>query len=280
MTTFAPGYRFVIAPHFHLPADWSRRLLIGQGWEELDGCFFPCPSWRPPTAEELSILLRDPAEPITSEELATAICLFQLPEHLRSDWWKLLEHSSNVLGEGPLPGFDTFVSRIVEFLAFKDFPVPEGAHCTVVVSQPGQRSVYGGPEVNGRAGLRGNLAPGAPWPLEDEAQWPRLWGGINLGDEATSVVMAPWPLQLWHEALPRPSPYLPATTTGELVTRLLRRGFSGFTVRLHLGPGEGYRLPRGGIILDGSTEDKQEPDMLLLISQNGRGPAPVRRAAL
>ena len=38
-------------------------------------------------------------------------------------------------------------------------------------------------------------------------------------------------------------------------------------MRLILGPGEGYRLPRGGLILGGYLGDKQEPDLLLLISQ-------------
>jgi hypothetical protein len=38
------------------------------------------------------------------------------------------------------------------------------------------------------------------------------------------------------------------------------------TVRLLLEPGEGYRLPRGAMVLDGYSGDKQGPEVLLLIS--------------
>ena len=38
-------------------------------------------------------------------------------------------------------------------------------------------------------------------------------------------------------------------------------------VRFRLGSGEGFRLPSGGLILDGDASDKQEPDVLLLISE-------------
>jgi hypothetical protein len=40
-----------------------------------------------------------------------------------------------------------------------------------------------------------------------------------------------------------------------------------------LKPGEGYRLPRGGLILSGYVRDKQEPDLLLLISHGGSRPS-------
>ena len=37
-------------------------------------------------------------------------------------------------------------------------------------------------------------------------------------------------------------------------------------VRLRLGSGKGLRLPSGGLIREGDATDKQEPDVLLLIS--------------
>jgi hypothetical protein len=39
------------------------------------------------------------------------------------------------------------------------------------------------------------------------------------------------------------------------------------TVRLTLEPGQGYRVPRGGMTLVGHSPDQHEPAMLLLISQ-------------
>jgi hypothetical protein len=59
------------------------------------------------------------------------------------------------------------------------------------------------------------------------------------------------------------------TTVGELVVRFLRFFPDYPPVRLLLKPGEGYRLPAGGMILDGYVADKQEPDVLLVISHGG-----------
>jgi hypothetical protein len=199
-----------------------------------------------------------------SEELESCVGLFQLPEHLRSEWWKLLEQAAEALEDGRLPGFETFVRQVVEFLAFKDLPVPEGACCEVVVSNPGQRSVHGGPETNRPVGLRCHLAP---WPLAEGPRGPRLWGGINLGDEETSVVLINLPCRQLTAELHRRFPDQPSpAAVGELVGCFLRSCSDYPPVRLILGPGEGYRLPRGGLILDGYVGDKHEPDVLLLLS--------------
>jgi hypothetical protein len=264
-----PGCRFVVAPHFHLPADWPRRLRVGAGVEEAGGRFFPRPSWRPPTPDELPFLVRASDGPTPPEEPEDCVCLFQLPGHLRSEWWQLLEQAAEVFGDGRLPGFETFASRVGEFLAFKSLPVPEGARCEVVVSNP-VRPFVAGSEANRPGGLRCNLAPWAPWPCSEEHRWPRLWGGINLGDEETSVVLINRPCRQLDAELHRRSPDQPApAAVGELAVRFLRSCPDYPPVRLTLGPGEGYRLPRGGLILDGYLGDKQEPDVLLWISPEG-----------
>jgi hypothetical protein len=265
--TLQPGCRFAVAPHFHLTADWPRRILVGAGVEEADGSFYPRSTWRPPTADELAVLLHVPDEPTSSKEVESSLCLFQVPGHVRSEWWKLLEQSMSVLGEGSLPGFESFVHQVVEFLAFKDLPVPEGARCTVVVSRPGQRSVAWGPGSSRAGGLRCNLAAHAPWREAEGWIGPRLWGGINLGDEETSVVLINRPCRQLDAALRSRFPDRPtAVTVGELVGQSLRSCSDYPPVRLLLGSGEGFRLPRGGLILDGYPADKQEPDVMLLIS--------------
>jgi len=55
-------------------------------------------------------------------------------------------------------------------------------------------------------------------------------------------------------------------TVGELAGRFLSCCSDYPPVRLILEPGEGYRLPHAGLILGGHAGDKQEPDVLLLIS--------------
>src|SRR5262249_55908349 len=117
--TLQPGCRFVVAPHFHLPDNWPRRLLIGTGVEQVNGRFSPRPSWRPPTEDELKVLLQTSIQPEPREELEECIALFPLPGHLGSAWWQLLEHAAGELGSNRLPGFDKFVKQVVEFLAFK-----------------------------------------------------------------------------------------------------------------------------------------------------------------
>jgi hypothetical protein len=262
--TLQPGCRFVVAPRFHLPADWPRRLLVGAGVDQTDGGFIPRPSWRSLTTDELAVLVPTSAEPAPLEELGSCICLFNLPRHLRAAWWNLLEQAAPVLGDGRVPGLEAFVSQVVDFLAFKDLAVPEGARCDVVVNKPGQ------PfdchlEAEFPLGLPCNPASRSG---TEEPGRRRLWGGINLGDEPTSIVLINLSCrQLEAELRCRSPDQAPLTAVGDLVEQFLRSCPDYPTVRLILGPGEGYRLPRDGLVLVGHLGDKQEPDVLLLISQ-------------
>jgi hypothetical protein len=266
--TLQPGCRFVVAPHFHLTADWSRRLLVGAGVQEDGGGFFPLPSWRPPTGGELLLLVGDSAEPAPAGELENCVCLFQLPGHLRSAWWDLLDQAAEALADCRFPGFESIVAQIVDFLAFKNLHVPEGARCDLMVSLPGQRSVPWGPEPERRVGLRSNLAASVPREDAQQLCWPRLWGGINLGDEETSLVLMnlSWP-QLDAELCRRFPNQRSPLTVGEVAGQFLRSCSDYPPMRLIVGPGEGFRLPRTGVIVDTYLRDKQQPDVLFLISQ-------------
>jgi prolyl 4-hydroxylase len=267
--TLQPGCRFAVAPRFHLRADWARRLLVGTGVEGADS-FFPRGPWRPPTDDEMAHLIRS-GESTPPEEPDPVVELFQLPEHLRAGWWQLLERAAGAVGSR-LPGYDAFVARVVEFLAFKGLPVPDGASCDAVVSRPGQRSVRADPETGRQLGMSCSLFPRTPWPVPEGVRGPRLWGGINLGDEATSVVLINLPCRQMGAGLQRRFPdRSPAATVGELAERFLRARPDYPPVRLTLDPGEGYRLPEGGLIVDGSPESKREPDVLLLITDAGDG---------
>jgi hypothetical protein len=262
-----PGCRLAVAPRFHLPADWTRRLLLGAGVTESEGHFFPEPSWRPPQTNELPLLARGPEEPTSPTELAACVCLFQLAGHLRSAWWDLLEQAAEALGDGPLPGFPSFADRVGAFLDFKGIPLPDEARCDVVVSNPGQQLVRWGPAAFRPAGLVATLAPATPWPEGEFQRGPRLWGAINLGDAETSLVLInlscpQLAVELGRRFADQPAP----RSVGELAERFLRSCPDYPPLRLILGPGEGCRFPVDGMIFSSHRGDKQEPDVLLWIS--------------
>jgi hypothetical protein len=91
---------------------------------------------------------------------------------------------------------------------------------------------------------------------------------VNLVDEDTRLVLIAFPIQglpsdltLRHTGQPLPA------TVGELVRGFLREYPDSPPVRLRLGFGKGFRLPSAGLILDADATDKQEPDVLLLITE-------------
>jgi hypothetical protein len=97
---------------------------------------------------------------------------------------------------------------------------------------------------------------------------PRLWAVVNLGDEDSRLVLIAVPIPDLPAYLASQQPDRPApTTVRELVTSFLREFSDWPPIRLRLGAGEGLRLPAAGLILDADATDKQEPDVLLLISE-------------
>jgi hypothetical protein len=202
-----PDCRFAIASRFHVPPDWSRRLALGA-------------PWRTPTEAERAGLVR--AAAVAANGPNEDVLLFGLPRHLLAEWQELLERAATSAA-GALDGFDAYAGRVGAFLAFKGLPVPAEATCEVLASASGQESVS--------------------WDGANASA--RLWGGVNLGDEAAAVVFADLP----HQDAP--------------------------PVRLLLGPGEGFRLPERGPLVRGCTLNMQEPSLLLLI-RRAVGPAPRR----
>jgi hypothetical protein len=209
--TLRAGCRLVVAPMFHLPVDWSRRLHLGS---------LSLSDWRSPDAEELALLLPDASLPTPRASLSDCVCLFRLPRHLLAAWSRLLARLGET-GSMPADGFNAFARDVGQFLSFKEMPLPEAASVDLLVSQPGQSAVL------------------------DKANGTPLWGGINLGDEATSLVFI------------------------NLLARDRRAEGDNDTlyplVRLRIEPGEGYRLPANGLLFDICTVDKHDPDVLLRI---------------
>jgi hypothetical protein len=251
-----------VAPRFHLEPDWAARLAVGAGVREADGHFFPRGPWRPLTADELSPLVSGP------ENDAEAGSLFQIPDHLRAAWWDLLDRSVEA-GGAALPGFADFAGQVAEFLRFKHMDVPPGLQMEAVVTAAGRCSMRSDPETGAPAGLGPSLAPWAACVPPEGGAVPRLWAIVNFGDEESRLILIAVPIPGLAADLARRHPgQPPPTTVGELVGRYLREFPDGSPLRLRLDPGEGFRLPSGGLILDADATDKQEPDVLLLISDH------------
>jgi hypothetical protein len=264
--TLRPGCRIVVAPSFHLPIDWAGRILLGAGTEREGDGFFPRPDWRPPDDRERDWLMPDPSLP---QDLSDCLALFQVPRHLLAAWERLLQQAEQT-GVARLDGFDAFVADLAAFLAFKDLPVPEGAVFDLLVSAPGLRSV---PRTGRPAGLAFNLPAETPYPLQEARQRVGLWGGLNLGGEAASLLFINLPPRDLLAELGRSRPdSLSPRTLAELAERFFTLRPDYAPVRLCVQPGEGIRLPAGGLLVDWCTLDKHEPDVVLMVRADYQRP--------
>src|SRR5262245_24609343 len=153
-----PRCRLTVAPRFHLAPDWAARLAVGTGVREVDGRFFPCRPWRPLNADEISLLTSGPES--GSDKDAEAGCLFQIPGHLRSAWWDLLDSSVDAR-DAALPGFEDFTRQVAEFQRFKHMEVPPSLQMEAVVTAAGRCSMRSDPDTGAPAGLGPSLAPWA-----------------------------------------------------------------------------------------------------------------------
>jgi hypothetical protein len=264
----AHGHPLVVAPLFHQSVDWPGRLLVSGGVEHEQARFVPRPPWRAPTAAELAALAPDPTA-THGQDFEHSLCLFALPLHLQSAWWDIVERAQ-ATGTARLEGFDAFVREVAGLLAFKGLAVPDQAPFDLVASKPGQRSIGYSAGGTRSEGLAFDLSPRTAWPLGRGRRQARLWGGINLGDEAVWVVLVNLAAGQIHDQLAQRCPGLPpAATLGDLAKRFLTY-FSDYPpVRLRVEPGEGYRLPAGGILVDACTLDLEGPAALLLIGDRG-----------
>jgi hypothetical protein len=212
-----PGIPLTVFPTFHMPIDLRDRLLLSAGVDRHGDAFVPRPPWRRPDEREMRCLCADVASS-SIDALRDAVCLFHLPRHLRLAWGTILDRALET-GLAKLTGFDAFVADVSRFLAFKEMPVPDGAAVDLVVNKPGNPT----------------------WLVAEPIDaW---WGGVNLGDEPTSLVYVNVSDSM-RRALP---PDYPA-------------------VRLRIDPGEGFRLPSARIAVASCTLDKSEPDILMRIA--------------
>jgi hypothetical protein len=195
------GYRFCNAPRFHAAWAWPERLRLGSG-----------DAWRPPTEAELALLVAGEAG---DDTWGRDVCVFAVPEHLRSLWWDLVAAAADAPPDaGPL------AQAFADFAQFKRIPLPARCSFDVVLTPPGQPA----------AGTAGPAGQG------------RVVAGVNLGDERTTLVLLNLPPARLEERLGPPAE--------GLVERFLAACPGYPQVRLALDAGEGAWLPPGAIVLD------------------------------
>jgi hypothetical protein len=263
------GFALTVAPRFHLPGAWPDRLRVNSGVEARDGHFFPRADWRLPAPEELAILTGDGGAPADPDDFRReALSLFHVPEHLRRRWWDLAARQGNPAGI-EAEGFQAFLRGVVDFCGFKGLPLLPTCAFDVVVTAPGRASTRVDAAAGCLAGLAFNLPPTCSVPPAGGTT-PRPLGAVNLGDETTSLVLLNLPAARLQDRL-RTAPGAPGVcpTLGELARRFMTSFPAYPLVRVLLRPGDGYWLPAGGVVSDGYTMDKHEPDVLLLIRQPG-----------
>jgi hypothetical protein len=127
-----------LAPNFQLPEPPAGRVLIADGM-----------GWRPAPDNECAAMVT-PSVPAGSRR--SPVLLFAVPGHLRTSFWRMLEHA------GTAEEFDSFAGEVARFLAFKQLPTPVGAVFELVLHGPG-----------------GNIDPAG------------VWAVINLGEDPVAV---------------------------------------------------------------------------------------------
>jgi hypothetical protein len=261
-----PGFALTVAPRFHLPGAWADRLRVNSGVEARREHFFPCADWRQPAPEELALLANGDGAPDGFRR--EALSLFHVPGHLRRRWWDLAARQGNPAGIDA-EGFGAFLREVADFCRFKGLPLLPACAFDVVVTAPGRASTRVDAAAGCLAGLAFDLPPACPVPPAEGAA-PRLLGAVNLGDEATSLVLLNLPAARLQDRV-QSAAGAPGVcpTLGELARRFLTSFPAYPLVRVLLRPGDGYWLPAGGVISDGYTVDKQEPDVLVAVRQAG-----------
>jgi hypothetical protein len=246
MNALAVGLRLGVAPRFHSPVAWDERLRVNSGTQRLGGLVLPRPDWRAPTLAGLQLLLAGDDAATAKGFLTEGLTLLGIPEHLRRAWW---EAAAPEITEGNAagPGSQAFTRALAAFLGFKGWPFPPAAACELILSDTGRPSTRLDPATGAPAGL--GLLLDAP-----------DWGVLNLGDEVAAL----------HFVNLSPARCLelqgPTVHAAEASAAWFFERWPDYPlVRHQLWPGEGVRLPEGGLFWDGGTVGKSDVDVLLVV---------------
>jgi hypothetical protein len=243
-----PRLQWVLAPRFALKQGLEGRLECNGGSEWNGNAFFAKGDWRPLEASELA-LVEGKAPGRDEVPSPMDLALLEIPEQLRSEWWAEAERGAE---EAPAAAaFQGVLGKVVDFLRFKRVPLPERLNLSVAVNAPGLPSTR-----MERPGVSRGL--GVEVPGGDAAPSQAL-ACINLGDEASFVVVLELPLPALARSLGGPA----KASAGTLVSRYLGAFPGQRLLKVRLAPCEGLWLSPLGVVHDGWTVGKQDLDVML-----------------
>ena len=268
------GFTLVTAPRFRVPRSWEDRLRLNGGIEREATRIHPRSDWRLPTTHELALLVRqnpgresssNPApasegrDPADSPDHAEASLepwefgLLAIPARLREAWWASADSGARPAEQEE--GYRRFVTAVLEFSRFKRLPLPTRCEADVRASRPGLK----GTRLDSTTGKLSGLGFSAPGPQ-------RPVGVINLGDEATHVVLLNLPPRALRALLAREGESdawsLPPS---DLAARFFDARPDYPLTRVRLDAGEGLWFPRADVVHDGWTGAKRDADVVLTI---------------
>jgi hypothetical protein len=246
-----PGIALGLAPRFQSSLAWIDRVQINGGVEGDAGTFYPRRDWRRLREPELALLLAQGDE--TGQLPGAHVGLVNLPPHVRRPWWAIADAEDMPIGDGER--YRAFVDGVIEFLRFKQVPLPVRCRVDVTVSRPGQPST------------RWDTASGCPGGLnfnrETGNALDHVAGIINLGDEPTHLVL----LNLLPSAMAEmlgPAGLTAPAPGPDLLERFFTTLATYPMIRVRLEAGDGLWLP-AEVVYDVCTLDKREVDVALSI---------------
>lgn len=146
-------------------------------------------------------------------------------------------------------------------MRFKRVPLPGACRFDAIASRPDQPSTRLDSVTGEPAGLGFNIIPST-----ESEPTSRVSGVINLGDEATRVVLLNLTPQAMGALLARQGwADDAAVVSTELLVRFFAAAPTYPLVGIRLDPGDGLWLPDCGVVYDGDTRGKQDIDIVLTI---------------
>jgi hypothetical protein len=230
MAVLQAGIRLVNAAHFHQVRSWAERVRVNSGVTIETGRVLPRDDWRAPSPDELALLTACDGDP------AESLALFNIPERLYARWWALAAEGLND------DAFQEYGREVMEFLHFKQLPLPPRCTISAVVNAPGLASTK--PDTCG---------------LTVDPACPGMIAAINLSDEEAALVFLN--LGAAHLAARTAAP----VPLHEHAHTFLTACSDYPVIRLALQPGEGFWLSPMPIAHDGDTRGRSEVDVQLVL---------------